>query len=859
MPAFAARLRRLRESAGLTQEELAERAGLTAKGISALERGDRRHPYPATVRAIAEALTLDAEQRAALIATIPSRTGKTHGQTSDDGRASRATWPPEASPLIGRADEVALLSEQMLLADVRLLTILGPGGVGKTRLATAASRGLLGHPAFPDGVWFVDLSPARTASVAVSVVARTLGVMDGATTASLEGLQAFLASRRMLVVLDNFEQVLTAAPDLGALIAAAPDTTFLVTSREPLRLRWERTLPIMPLAVPDTRHLPGPEALALIPAVSLFLERARASQPSFRLSAANAAAVAELCVRLDGLPLAIELVAARAAQLGPSATLERLSKRLPVPGPGLRDAPARHQSLVATLQWSLDLLDPPERSLFTRLAVFAGGWTLAAAEAIAAPGLVVLDALTSLADKSLIVVEHGDDEPRFRMLDTARSHALELLEASDDRNEVRLLHIRQLADVAESAAGILQGADQQRIVAQLEREDDNIRQALDWARRSGRDDAFEEALRLVGALGWYWFTHGYPREAPEWFDALLDEDMASDDSRIEVLRAKVLNAGGFHATEQGDYALAAGFHERALGTWRKRHDVSGLVSSLHGLGDTALLLRNEDRAERSYLEGLELATGEGSPADRALFGFHLGQLSWLLGRLDEAARYAGEALAVARAAANTTWPPYALFVLASVAHERGDVGQAGRLYREAISLAWEHHDRLGAGMALPGLAALAAREGDPIRSVRLAGAASALEETVGIWAFPQIRERHEQWQRTGERGLDPKRRAAAWQAGRGMTIDETMAHALEPPSGKVAPLGESHRFSVREHEVLELLVRGRSNRDIAQELFITDHTAKYHVSSLLNKLGASSRSEAAIRAISLGLVSPPDD
>lgn len=863
--AFADRLRRLREAAGLTQEELAERAGLTAKGISALERGDRRQPYPATVRAIAEALELAAPERAALIASLPSRSSTAVGRPAPEWRPPEATWPPEASPLIGRADEVALLRDQLLLPDVRLLTVVGPGGVGKTRLAVATSRGLLEDPSFPNGVWFVDLSPARTPAVAVSILARTLGVMDGATTASLEGLESFLAAKRLLVVLDNFEQVLSAGDHVGRLIAASPGLKLLVTSREPLRLRWERTLPLMPLRLPDSRRLPEPDALASVPAVSLFVERARASLPTFRLDERNSAAIAELCVRLDGLPLAIELVAARAAQLGPAVTLDRLSKRLPVPGPGLRDAPARQQSLMATLQWSLDLLDPPERALFTRLAAFAGGWTLDAAEAVAGEDRGVLEALVSLADRSLIVVEQVDGEPRFRMLETARAHALELLAAGGDLAQVRLLHAAYLAGVAEAAAGVLQGAEQARIVARLEREDDNIREALDWIQRSGRRDARDVGLRLLGALGWYWFTHGYPPEAGEWFDALLEvtthEDHEAGPAALQrqVVRARALNAAGFHATERGNYAIAARFHERALETWRELEDVPGRVASLHGLGDTALLLDDPSVAERSYLEGLELARTAGTPADLALFGFHLGQLAWLLDRLDEAERYAAEALTVAREAANTTWPPYALFVLGSVAHERGDVARAGRLYREAIALAWDHHDRLGAGMALPGLAALAAREGDPIRSVRLAGAASALEETVGIWAFPQIRARHELWQRTGERGLDPSRRAAAWGNGRSMSIDEVFAYALEPPADAAPSSGGTGGLTDREREVLDLLVGGRSNRAIAEELFITEHTVKYHVSSLLNKLGANNRAEAVMRAVNLGLVSPPTE
>ena len=870
---FGDHLRRLREAAGLTREELAERAGLTAKGISALERGDRRHPYPATIRAIADALGLDQRQRSALITAVPPRSLAPRREADSAVAAGPPQlWPPDTSPLHGRGEELEVLREQLLQPDVRLVTIVGPGGVGKTRLATTVARSLASDGAFPDGVWFVDLSVATTPAVVVSTVARTFGLTEGAATASLGGLEAFFRAKRLLLVLDNLEQVLDAVPDIGRLVSAGPDLTILATSREPLRLRWERSLPLMPLALPDPRHLPSPEELERIPAVGLFAERARAVSPGFELGEANAGPVAELCVRLDGLPLAIELVAARAAQLGPAATLDRLTRRLPVPGHGLRDAPARQQSLRATLEWSLDLLDEPERRLFRRLAVFAGGWTLAAAESVAGPDVEdALDALTSLADKSLIVVQaaasgDSDDQIRFRMLDTARSYALDLLEADDDLEEVRLLHARHFADVAEEAATGMQGADQAGTVTRLEREEDNFRQALEWARTSGREDALEEGLRLVGALAWYWFLHGYPPEARDWFDALLGDDQEAGPAtvrrgaqRTTVLRAKALNAAGFRATDQGEYQLGAMFHERALQTWHELHDVPGLVMSLHGVGDTALWLGNVQLAEGSYQEGLQLARSAGTPTDEALFAFHLGQLSWLVDRLDAAEQYAHDALAIARSAGSTTWPPYALFILASVAHERGDVAHAGRLYREAIALAWDHHDRLGVRMAMPGLAALAAPEGDAARAVRLAGASSALEKRAGLWAFPPIREKHERWQRDAEVRLDAARREVAWEEGRAMSIEDAIAYALEPATPR-AVLGEvQDALSPREREVLALLARGQSNRQIAEQLFVTEHTAKYHVASLFNKLGATNRTEAVSRAIALGLLTAPAD
>jgi ATP/maltotriose-dependent transcriptional regulator MalT len=330
------------------------------------------------------------------------------------------------------------------------------------------------------------------------------------------------------------------------------------------------------------------------------------------------------------------------------------------------------------------------------------------------------------------------------------------------------------------------------------------------------------------------------------------------------VRARALNAAGFRATNHAEYGIASDFHDQALSIWRALGDTPGMVASLHGLGDTALWVGEANTARARYEEGLQLARTRGTAEDVALFAFHLGQLWWLEGDLDLGERYGEQALAVARAAGSSTWTAYALYVLASLAHERGDLGRAGRLYREALGLGWEHHDRLCVRMALPGLAGVAAMDGDAARALRLAGAASALEDNAGMWAFPPIRARQERWLATAEQALDAASREAAWAEGRRLTLDEVIAHALEqaPPAadpGRGAVPAVRERLSPREREVLGLVAHGRSNREIAEALVLTEHTAKYHVAQLLNKLGASSRAEAVARAVAAGLLTPTPD
>jgi predicted ATPase len=597
--------------------------------------------------------------------------------------------PVQPTPLIGRERTSATACALLRRAEVRLLTLSGPGGTGKTRLGLQVAADLLED--FESGVFFVPLAAIRDPALVASGIARTLGIQEKASQVLLDSLKESLQGKQMLLVLDNFEHVVAAAPLVAALLAACPPLKCLVTSRVVLRLSGEHEFPVPPLELPDPRHLPTIGTLSQYAAVELFIQRAVAVKPDFRVDNANAQAVAEICVRLDGLPLAIELAAARIKLLPPQAILARLGRRLELLRGGARDMPDRHQTLRHAIAWSYDLLEVAEQALFRRLAVFARGCTLEAAEAVCqavhnpaagpGPSLEVLDGVASLLDKSLLrPAEQANGEARFRMLETIREYGLECLTASGDEPTVRRAHADYYLALAEEAEPALAGPEQATWLERLEAEHDNLRAALRWAAEGG---ATEIGLRLAGALYEFWLVRGYLREGREWLRQLLMLPAASPHM---TARGKVLTGAGHMAHNLGDYAAAWALFEESLALWRERGDKRGIATSLNNLGWVAVHRSDYTVARTLSEESLTLWREFGNKEGIATSLNNLGFVAYFQGEYAAADALHQESLNQWHDLRDKRGIAMVSCLIGRIAHRHGDYRRATALLEESLAM-----------------------------------------------------------------------------------------------------------------------------------------------------------------------------
>jgi predicted ATPase/Tfp pilus assembly protein PilF len=627
-----------------------------------------------------------------------------------EGRATNL--PAQPTPLVGRNAELETVRELLLEEGTRMLTLTGPGGTGKTRLALQAAADSVDE--FPDGVYGVLLAPISDPDLVPLELARVLGVEESSSLSLTEALKAELGGRRVLILFDNFEHVGTAAELLAHLLAACGRLKMLVTSREPLRIAAERQYPVPPLAESE--------------AVMLFVERARALRPDFMLTEETAPVVAEICERLDGLPLAVELAAAWTKVLPPAALLQRLENRLELPAARGRDVPARQSTLREAIAWSYDLLGDEERRLHARLSVFMGGFTFEAAERVAgADGEVdLLEGIASLVDRSLLRESEGvGGEARFSMLETIREFAREQLAQNGEEEELVRRHALEFARFADQANEGLRGDEQLLWFERLEAEHDNLRAAIDSSLAAGD---YETALRLGGALGWFWYAHGHALEGCMRLTELLAETRGSP----AELRARPMYALGVLLDQRGEPERAAELVERSLAVFREQGDRERVGTALNSLGSIRRVLGDFDAARSFLEESLAIRRELGDHARMASSLSNLGIVAFEQGDLDDAEARFVEALALDRAHGNEWGAGAALDNLSAVAIERRDYEPARELNREALISAQRVGDQELIAFGLEKAAVLAAAERQAARAGRLAGAADAVREAAGI-------------------------------------------------------------------------------------------------------------------------------
>ena len=804
--------------------------------------------------------------------------------------------PLQLTSFIGRAQEIAAV--ERLLAGARLLTLTGPGGCGKTRLALQVAGTWADESS--DSVWFVPLTALTDPALVLPAIAAALSVRESGGVPLAEALAAYLCDRAGLLLLDNFEQVLNAAPEIGTLLAACPRLKVLATSRAALHIHGEQEFPVPPLGLPDGA---ATGLAADSDAVRLFVARAAAGRPDFALTAETAPTIAAICARLDGLPLAIELAAARSKVLPPAALLARLtdSPALPLLTGGARDLPARQQTLRGAIAWSYDLLPPAVQALFRRLSVFAGGWTLDAADevlgiryqasgsdaglAVGGPGSddihntqyaihampnaeptlpaeLVFDGLATLIDHSLVQRdEAAGGEPRFTMLATLRAFGAEQALATGEAAALAAAHAGYFMDLVRAGELQLRGPAQGVWLDRLDRESANLRAALAWALDQ---ESPAPALHLTGLLGWFWNGRGYFSEGRTWLERALAR--SSPDRRTTTL-ALALNWAGVLAFRQGDAAAHALLTESAA-IFREQADAGGLAYALAVLGVVVLYGGDPAQARTLLGESVALFRLIGNSWGVALALRNLGEVAVATG--DAAAQaLLGESVALFRQVGDGWGLALALNTLGQVRAVTGDAPGAAAHFRESLDLFHTLGDRQGIAWGLAALAGLAGQTGDPARATRLFSAATAVLAAISARLDPVDRTAFERNVAAAQAALAPAAWEAAWAAGHRLSLDAAIALAGEPlpVGGQVLGIrgqdtGDRARLvptvrgpspaddlTGREREVLRLLAAGLTDNAIAAHLSLSPRTVQTHVRSIYSKLDLTTRSAATRYAL----------